>query len=224
MTNQEAGDVAPHARPRTLRESRLRSPLSPAWERARVRGIAVNRKNAGCIPLRMCYLSPRSYSGRDCDTHSAKHPNCDVGGTRQPDPTTSLLDSSPPDTPEAYSPLAKADTGHTFAGKTNSGGGVYFSYHSHIPAGAGTPRYDNGIGRGMRFGAHLPRPSPPLWIPACAGMTTRQVIFVPITHAGCRRHTKGLKIRQLVARHKPVPCPSPSGFQLSLERRVREQE
>ena len=34
------------------------------------------------------------------------------------------LDSGPPDTPEAYSPLAKADTGHTFAGKTSLGAGV----------------------------------------------------------------------------------------------------
>ena len=65
--------------------------------------------------------------------------------------------------------------------------------------------------QGMKIGAPCGKrlgvvgaPTPPLWIPAFAGMTnvapafcrtcaSREAIFVPIIHPGWGRHTKGLK-------------------------------
>ena len=114
-------------------------------------------------------------------------------------PIPAPLDSGPPDTPEVmpeadrlrgtYSPLAKSDTGHSFAGMTireicriprhyrsrvtSSRIGVrdMISYQSLMPAEAGTPGDENGFGCWKRVGPNLPLRSPPLWIPAFAGMT-----------------------------------------------------
>ena len=40
--------------------------------------------------------------------------------------------------------------------------GVYFSYKTIMPAGAGTPRYENGVGWWGRLGAVRATPAPPL--------------------------------------------------------------
>ena len=47
-----------------------------------------------------------------------------------------------------------------------------FSYESLVPAGAGTPRYENWVHWLVgEFWCHCHNPTPPLWIPAFAGMT-----------------------------------------------------
>ena len=74
------------------------------------------------------------------------------------------------------------------------------SYQSLMPAGAGTPRYENEAWSLEVFGCGWCRPSPldsrfRENDEAGAGgiqayLRLRNTIFVPIAHAGCRRHTK----------------------------------
>ena len=58
--------------PLLLARACLRNPLSPAWERARVRGLAVNCKSAECIrSYRFVKTSP---SRRSCPIEGEKGP------------------------------------------------------------------------------------------------------------------------------------------------------
>ena len=72
--------------------------------------------------------------------------------------------------------------------------------HSSMPVAAGTPRYENEAWSLEVFGCHGRHPSPldsgfRRNDEAGAGgiqayLRPRNTIFVPIAHAGCRRHTK----------------------------------
>ena len=86
--------------------------------------------------------------------------------------------------------------------------GGFFHTNRSCRLGPAHQGRENGVGCWKRVGPNLPHRSPPLWIPAFAGMTyggrigecasggmqplsgSRNAIFVPIAHAGCGRHTK----------------------------------
>ena len=76
-----------------------------------------------------------------------------------------------------------------------------FSYQSLMPAGAGTPRYENETWSLEVFGCGWCHPSSldsgfrrndgtGDWWDSEALSKPSNTIFVPIAHAGCRRHTK----------------------------------
>ena len=101
-------------------------------------------------------------------TADSAMPHTDPSGGQAPAlhfPIPTPLDSSPPE----------ADTGHTFAGKTSAGAGIS-TRNSILPtnrssrACAGTLRDEDDRPSLEAFCCRWP-PSPPLWIPAFAGMT-----------------------------------------------------
>ena len=78
-----------------------------------------------------------------------------------------------------------------FAGMTRWAAGAYFHSNRSCRLSPAHQGIKMRPGRWRSLG--VMGATPPLWIPAFAGMTKRRrepFIFVPIAHAGCHGHTK----------------------------------